>query len=419
MGTDVMTLVLHCHRRIAAFYMMTLTCVLMWGCSSASSDQCSVTEDCFNQEICVDGTCQLVDDADDDTEDDTNQDADDNSNRDSDDDPDDLVNQNQNDPLDCIEHVGICGDRYCHPELRRCVDCVRNDHCGEALECDDESWSCECPSGTHDCHGQCVADDDPAHCGQRCDPCPDEAGAEPICVDGECALECEPGFETCSGPGCEFHCLECEADTDCTDPERSRCYEGRCQGCATSDDCAHNEDRPVCDRDSGTCIQCNVEEPGYCGGNSCNPATNECTDTTVQSLGVCERCVADSECRDTQRCVPMYFAGQPLPDGYCMYREDVTDCLSPHHIYIERISLSGVPTARYCGIREEKVSCDALDSYFDPCEEDEDCGADGYGDGICMSIETGTTNVRCSHACTESEDCPPGAWCLGGYCMEQ
>ncbi len=395
-----------------------LIAVAWWGCSSSSED-CAVTEDCFSDETCVDGTCRIVLGPTNGANDDSNGDANDDTN--GEDNSDSNANQSL---VDCMENVGICGDRYCEPDTRECVECVRNDHCDTNLECGDENI-CRCPSGMHECYGECVVDDDPNHCGQRCEPCPDEAGAEPVCIDGECDLECEPGFESCTGPGCEFHCLECETHDDCTDPGRSRCYEGRCQGCATSEDCAHNEDTPVCDRDAGVCIQCTVEESGACSGNSCNPATNECTDTPLRSLSFCDRCVADEECLSTQRCVPMKFAGQDRPDGYCLYRESLRDCESPFPIHLQRASLSGFPPTRYCGIREEKLTCEALDDYFDRCDSHAECGAPDLDDGKCIAFynesDDNASSYRCTHDCTDDHDCHIVAICTNptsGHCVQ-
>ena len=389
---------------------------MIWGCSSASSDTCHQTEDCFSDETCVDGVCQMTENS--------NQTSNDASN----DSPSDTLNEEQNndsnsdDPeQDCVENVGICGDQYCHPSLRECVDCVRNDHCEQGVDCDDEEFVCRCPTGTHDCQGQCVADDDPAHCGDRCEPCPEEIGAVSTCEDGACGFECEVGFQPCSGPGCQTHCIECQSDSDCGDRDRSRCYEGQCQACVLSEDCAHHDEAPVCDRDTGTCIQCTVEESGACDGNSCDPATNECTDTQLRSLSVCDRCVADEECRTSQRCVPMFFAGQARPDGYCLYREEVRDCQQPYPMHVDRVSLSGYPETRYCSVREEKLTCEALDDYTDRCDEDHECGAANLDDGLCMSISEGTTQTRCTHACTTSNDCHITGSCIeagDGICTE-
>ena len=403
----------HLWRTVMVLLLATLMGPVMAGCSSASGDACDQTQDCFSDETCVDGTCQIVDDSNDEPNDDPNDEPND--------DPNVTPNQSPNNSepdTDCIENLGICGDQYCHPNLRECVDCVRNDHCDGEMHCDEDDHRCRCPTGTHDCHGECVADDDPAHCGDRCEPCPQETGATATCEDGACGFECEPGFDPCSGPGCETHCIECQTHSDCTDPDRSRCYEGRCQGCAISEDCAHKEETPVCDRDTGSCIQCSVEESAACQGNSCDPATNECTDTPLRSRDFCESCVADQECRDTQRCVPMNFAGQSRPDGYCLYKESLRDCERPHAIHIDRESLSGYPQTRYCGIREEKTTCEAYLDYFFPCGSDSECGASNLDDGECTWFSGDVGAYKCTYSCSDHDDCDVDSNCRAGRCID-
>lgn len=80
------------------------------------------------------------------------------------------------------------------------------------------------------------------------------------------------------------------------DGSPSACDAGSCSPCQTNDDCSHLTDTTVCDVDAGQCVQCTVAEEAVCGGTSCNPATNTCTNTELGSVGSCEPCVADSEC---------------------------------------------------------------------------------------------------------------------------
>ena len=383
----------HPLRALALLALLVLPGLLLLAtpaCSSPSPVSCTEAQDCFENEACRAGICVAV-------EPDTGE-------------------------PDCVENIGICGEAYCHPERRTCVACVRNDHCPGPLVCDPDSSQCVCPSGTHLCGDTCVDSSAVAHCGTRCEPCPTEFGADATCSRGQCALECAAGFFPCTGPDCQTACVECAGHADCTDPARSRCVEGRCQGCATSRDCASQPDTPVCDTDTGTCIECTVDESGACGGNSCDPATQRCTDTPIRSLTDCERCKADIECQDYQRCIPMNFAGQSRPDGYCMDIESLRACDKPFPMDVERVSLSGHPLTRYCGIREEKITCEAFHDFGSRCDDDSDCGAPTLDDGTCTWFSGGASpRYRCTYPCTNSEDCPAGSFCTSpnnGFCLD-
>lgn len=359
-------------------------------CSSPSTVSCSDDQECFDNEECRAGICVAVE-------------------------------ADSGEP-DCVENIGICGEGFCHPELRRCVECVRNDHCPDQRVCDPTTSQCACPAGTHLCGETCVDSSSPSHCGSRCEPCPTEPGAEATCSQGSCGLACAEGFFPCTGPDCPAQCVECSRHSDCTSPERSRCYQGRCQGCATSQDCADRPATPVCNPQNGTCIECTPSESGACDGDSCDPTTNRCTDTATRSLDTCDRCKADIECQDYQRCIPMNFAGQDRPDGYCMNIESLGACQQPFPIHLERVSLSGHPLTRYCGVREEKITCEAYQDFGNRCEEDDDCGTTGLDDANCTWFSGGPEpRYRCSYPCTNNEDCPNGAFCTSpnnGFCLD-
>ncbi|RDV36211.1 hypothetical protein DV096_20030 [Bradymonadaceae bacterium TMQ3] len=374
---------------LLAALLATLMMIGVSACSSPSSISCSDDQDCFDNETCHAGICEAL--------------------------PPDT-----GDALDCVENIGICGQEYCHPEKRRCVACVRNDHCSGELVCDPSSSACVCPPGTHRCGERCVDSGSPAHCGERCESCPTQWGADAACVQGSCTLECTEGFFPCTGPDCQTQCIECERHADCTSPSRARCYEGRCQGCATSQDCADQPDTPVCDQASGTCIMCTPEDSSACDGNSCDPSTNLCTTTPIRSLDDCELCQADIECQDHQRCVPMNFAGQNRPHGYCLTVERPDSCGRPMPMHLERVSLSGYPLARYCGVREEKITCEAYLDFGNPCSNDSDCGAPGLSDGTCIWFSGANSRYGCSYSCTNDDDCPATASCTpsnNGVCV--
>src|SRR5262245_52261912 len=72
----------------------------------------------------------------------------------------------------------------------------------------------ECPDDRIDCGGECVdTNRDNAHCGA----CGAACGAGDRCVDGQCALDCQPALLECGG--------------SCVDPMTN---DGHCGGCSLS-----------------------------------------------------------------------------------------------------------------------------------------------------------------------------------------
>ena len=73
-------------------------------------------------------------------------------------------------------------------------------------------------------------------------------------------------------------------------------------GCRTSSDC-HRDGLLACERDSGTCVQCTMTEPGFCA-----QATPRCENDT------CTACVDDADCDGTGVC---------LLDGSCAGADNI------------------------------------------------------------------------------------------------
>jgi Notch-like protein len=98
-----------------------------------------------------------------------------------------------------------------------CADGIDNDCDGRA---DDEDLDCgDCPpefcnSEDDDCDTLVDEDfdlrSDPVNCGQCGLVCPDRPNAEPLCVLGECYIQCEAGWSDADGDplnGCEANCV--------------------------------------------------------------------------------------------------------------------------------------------------------------------------------------------------------------------
>jgi hypothetical protein len=284
--------------------------------------------------------------------------------------------------------------------------------------------------------------------GEPMDECGGCSGDLPVCDTStlDC-VECLPGMEEAcddTAPVCDPTrkvCL-CNEDTDCDTPELARCnaITEECAPCESDDDCDDLPDLPddknICN--DGTCLDCTPDtESEACKNDvSCNPATNECTETEVGSLGVCDACVADSECGDVNkdpsddhRCVPMFYPSEPIrfPDrerGFCLVAI-AGGCEQPYSIRLEgRTSLTGAPPDDYCGIDESLTTCPAVADLLENrrCDsgEDTECFQPG---GICRRV--GVLINRCTYACGLAAQCPadapantcgPGDTELGDYC---
>ena len=107
----------------------------------------------------------------------------------------------------------------------------------------------------------------------------------------------------------------------CNDPARPVCDAASqsCVACLSDEDCSkQNNGLNACLKnehaEENRCVACTAEsERITCGEYSCNPVTNECTDTKRGTLDICMACNADSECKsdDThvRRCIPISFRG--------------------------------------------------------------------------------------------------------------
>ena len=105
-----------------------------------------------------------------------------------------------------------CPDgKHCHPTLKRCVQCMSDDHCPQGQTCEG---------------GNCEGGDGPQSCTIPCNP--EEPGAAE-CVQGGGTLDntgCTNNMCRCK-PGREPHC---SSDADCTDPTKPKCHtsSGQC-----------------------------------------------------------------------------------------------------------------------------------------------------------------------------------------------
>ncbi len=294
--------------------------------------------------------------------------------------PTPMCDEHSGECVACMQDAGCGADSHCDPDTHECVECYQNDQCGAV-----------CDTSTNTCV-ECLGDGD--------------------CTDGKV---CETSDNTC---------VECLADSDCTDATKARCdtATNTCKPCTDSTQCAGVAGAGICDADSGQCVECTVDDESACNGKSCDPATNTCTQTDLDSVDACGQCKADSECHAGYRCIPMKFQGTDLPDGYCL-KTVASGCNQPFTGIVDRASLSGAPADQYCGVVESKTTCkavlDMINSVECPNGTDDECGLPGMSDGQCKTVN-GLSN-RCSYSCSGNGFCPSGFACGGatagdGFC---
>ena len=273
----------------------------------------------------------------------------------------------------CEAPTGICNEGVC-------VNCVTTEDCGPSLFCDPSSNICQpcyedshCPDGVCDVMlHQCVQCKENSHCTDGvCDTTADVCVAclaDTDCTDGRCLVD--------PADSANNACVACLDLNDCTDPAASRCgASNTCEACVDDADCADISNR--CS--AGVCVECTIAtEATDCAGKSCDPATNACTTTDVGSVGVCEACVADSECETDYGCVPMNFDNMAL-GGFCLKNSTAANCTAPFSEGLSRTSLSG-SNATWCALDETLTTCAAVLEFGATCTDDADCGINGVAD---------------------------------------
>ena len=282
-----------------------------------------------------------------------------------------------------------------------------------------------CDEATNTCV-ECLAKGDCKSPKPACD------AATNTCVECTATTDCEDR----SKPFCDTtakQCVACLKQSDCTSPAASACSAGTCSACTQDADCSNIAGKGVCQ--VGTCVQCTTSKESACNGKSCNPTTNACTTTAVNTVDYCLPCVADSECiggnkaDPDARCVPMKFAGAARTGGFCL-RRAVKACSKPFTVQFSASSLSGAATEAYCGINQESTRCEAVVDFIAGtscadgkdtscgCARDKDgkCSETGQG-GLCKTV--GGNPQLCTIPCEFGNECKGSLTCPSAlsYCQ--
>ena len=319
------------------------------------------------------------------------------------------------------EQVDLCSGADAHPE---CFNANPGDMGGtDAADVADDDDGGEpdmpdVPDVTEPCGGEC-ADPTPV-CDMASDMCV-ECLATSACTAGVCSDDnrCVECVETadCADGVCDTTaniCVECLTNDQCTDATASLCdmATNTCTACAVSADCAHLDDTTVCD--AGECVECLDDDEttrAACGGNSCDPATRACTTTPVESLTVCQVCVADSECSPEHTCVELMFQAAPY-GTYCL-KLSSTGCARPYGEPIAGASTASGSVADVCGLDEQQTTCEAVVAFGTSCATNgaPECATAG---ARCETVNS--VADTCTYSCDNSLQCPDGLPCSAGYC---
>lgn len=242
-------------------------------------------------------------------------------------------------------------------------------------------------------------DEDPMNCGACGRVCP-SANGTPSCVDGECRIACNAGWDDCSGgvtDGCETNttsdkgnCGACDRDCDALFAAAPVSATGTCVNSTCEvDACLPNFDD--CDSNPDTCESDLRTDAGDCG--ACGVA---CVPTGVTSAG--NVCTAGS-CRPN--CDATHANCDQMGPNGC---EINTNTNATHCGGCNMGCTGGRPCiSGMCGCSGGQTLCD------DACVN---TASDGMNCGGCGTVCTG------GRMCTNSVcQCPPGQTFCGGVCV--
>ncbi len=287
-----------------------------------------------------------------------------------------------NDDTACAPGVCVTG---------QCVECRSAADCGEDLYC--VANACVACRSERDCDTESAS-----FCNAgTCEPCQTSEqcahlGDAPLCVSGVCGA--------------------CATNADCADASASFCDPTTltCEPCSTNADCGHLSGTGICD--AGECVECLDDDEttrAACVvngvGRSCDPTTRTCTDTEVESVGLCNSCVTQSECRVGLGCIETTFRDsndQVTPVGsYCLREQSPDGSCGRVFQPTQETPVGRDVDGGYCTLPPGLTTCEVFQRFGRNCNDDTSCTDDsGLGNPVCGG------NSRCTYACATSDQCP-------------
>jgi hypothetical protein len=278
----------------------------------------------------------------------------------------------------------------------------------------------QCPANSHRCGDGCVSNNDPAHCGSACVPCPTLIGGSSTCDGNKCGVQCplgrKPCIDTCidesavcggglcpagknpcndicvdassvsaCGPACVTCPVSANGQTSCDGNSCVlKCNDGF-HACGTT--CARNVDPMTC----GTgCTPCPVPTGGTatCDGTMCGA-------TCPQKTKLCKGACID----EGKACEGTCLAGAHDCNGNCVSDTDVANCGTSCMPCGTAMNAQATCDGKACGLK-------CLGS-FKQCSD----GRCVASSACCAACGAGT---HCVNGTTCESDCKPGPCFPGG-----
>jgi hypothetical protein len=239
----------------------------------------------------------------------------------------------------------------------------------------------------------------------------------------EC-VECRNGNDCGSeAPLCSAgSCVQCVADTDCTNPDEPRCdtATNSCTGCNAVGQCSRFDGTSACNLNDGKCVECTAAESEACEEFACQttPGAGQyrCSEQELGLGEACGTCVSDAACGDGLACVFESFAEQDT-EWVCLPKKPDDGCTRPLiGLLEEATSADSQVIEAFC--KPANTTCASFRHYGsggfegeDPCEVDDDCGLPGVADGLCVPYPN-TSLKLCSYSCLVNFECPSPSQCV-------
>ena len=268
------------------------------------------------------------------------------------------------------------GDCTSLPSTPHCSGSAANP--GTCVQC---ATSAQCPAGFHCPANSCV----------------------PVCTRATEAQDCTAPLSLCKEAAAGNHCVQCLADTDCTngqicDQSDSACKAPVASGCSSSAACAPPQ--PVCDTavSPHACVQC-LADTDCSNKMGCDQAAHTCTVTG----GLNEACNPDSSCGAGLLCVTDATGNNPV-------------CLQQCDPYASGSGCSASGAGFLC----EWLGFDSTNTFTGICAAPNTHGKPGAACNPAL-IDSCEWNLLCAQTSPTGGTCtsfcnPSGGSCASGVC---
>jgi len=245
-------------------------------------------------------------------------------------------------------------------------------------------------------------------------------------------LDCTTTKQVCGAIAGVYECVNCQADSDCLDPNAPLCYapvlisDSQCVQCVIDDDCRTNTDcSATCNTASHTCVPSLPSKTLNCNTSKlvCDPI-----------LGICTECLHDSNCPKNY---PFCFGGVCHECSLGFRTNSDADCRTPTNC--NSICQWNTTTKKNMCINtgsplncsSQRMACDTFSGGCMECSHNADCSntpstpycspqgncVECLGDLQCQSNTTCSSTCFIDFTCSKGVDCThTNATCNLGVC---